>query len=138
MTVHLPPDLPLMSIDAVLMERVFGNLLENASKYAPQGAGIHIHLTQLSDHLQVSVINAGPGFPANKLHDVFSVFERGLPESSIPGIGLGLAICQAIVEAHGGHIEALNPPGGGAEVRFTLPLGSPPSIEPEISAGPTP
>lgn len=132
-TVHLPPDLPLLAIDAVLMERVFGNLLENAGKYAPDGSDIQVHAqARLQDGImQIRVVNEGTGFPADKLDHVFGVFERGLPESSIPGVGLGLSICRAIVEAHGGRIEALNPPDGGAEVRFTLPLGTPPTIEPE-------
>jgi len=134
--VQQPADLPLMSIDAVLMERVFGNLLENASKYGPPHADIHVRLSLLLGQLQVSVCNEGAGFPPGKLQEVFGVFERGTQESSIPGIGLGLAICRAIVEAHGGHIEALNPAQGGAEVRFTLPLGTPPTIEPEAT-GPT-
>jgi two-component system sensor histidine kinase KdpD len=129
--VQQPPDLPLMSIDAVLMERVFGNLLENASKYGPPHADIQVRLQLVPGHLQVSVCNEGAGFPPGKLQEVFGVFERGTQESSIPGIGLGLAICRAIVEAHGGRIEALNPAQGGAEVRFTLPLGTPPTIEPE-------
>jgi two-component system sensor histidine kinase KdpD len=134
--VQQPADLPLMSIDAVLMERVFGNLLENASKYGPPHADIHVRLNLLPELLQVSVCNEGAGFPPGKLQEVFGVFERGTQESSIAGIGLGLAICRAIVEAHGGHIEAVNPAQGGAEVRFTLPLGTPPTIEPE-AAGPT-
>lgn len=131
--VHLPTDLPLLAIDAVLMERVFGNLLENAGKYAPDGSEIHVHAQALVQDglMQIRVVNEGAGFPADKLDHVFGVFERGVPESSIPGVGLGLSICRAIVEAHGGRIEAVNPPGGGAEVRFTLPLGSPPAIEPE-------
>jgi two-component system, OmpR family, sensor histidine kinase KdpD len=57
------------------------------------------------------------------------LFERGSADASAAGFGVGLAICRAIVEAHGGHIRAINPPGGGACVRFTLPLGEPPSIE---------
>lgn len=129
--VHLQPDLPLLSFDAVLMERVFGNLLENASKYAPAHTEIHVDVAPAGPHMQISVRNAGPGFPVDKLPHVFGVFERGEPESCIPGVGLGLSICRAIVEAHGGRISALNPPDGGAEVRFTLPLGTPPAIEPE-------
>ncbi|MGQ0597742.1 DUF4118 domain-containing protein [Aquabacterium sp.] len=130
-TVQLPDKLPLIAIDAVLMERVFGNLLENASKYAPPGTDIHVQAQTSPGQMQISVRNAGAGFPADKLSHVFEVFERGQPESTIPGVGLGLSICRVIVEAHGGHIEALNPPEGGAEVCFTLPLGTPPTIEPE-------
>ncbi len=133
--VHLAPDLPMVSIDSVLMERVFGNLLENASKYSPPGSDIHVHVdTETSDNtLHVRVCNEGKGFAEHKLQDVFQVFERGHAESNIPGMGLGLAICQAIVQAHGGRIRALNPVQGGAEVSFTLPLGTPPSIEPELA-----
>jgi two-component system sensor histidine kinase KdpD len=129
--VHMPADPPLLAIDAVLMERVFGNLLENASKYAPAGTDIHVRIEPETQHMLIRVCNDGPGFPVERLPHVFGVFERGVPESNIPGVGLGLSICRAIVEAHGGHIEALNPPEGGAEVRFTLPLGTPPTIEPE-------
>lgn len=129
--VHQPADLPMVLIDAVLMERVFGNLLENAAKYAPQGSEVHITLSRLSDTLEVRVRNAGAGFPADRLPHIFEVFERGQPESSIPGMGLGLSICQAIVQAHGGQIRAHNRPEGGAEVVFTLPLGSPPTLGPE-------
>lgn len=133
--VHLPPDLPLLAIDAVLMERVFGNLLENAGKYAPDGSEIQVHVQARDGLMHVGIANEGEGFPADKLNHVFGVFERGQPQSCIPGVGLGLSICRAIVEAHGGHIEALNPPGGGAQVCFTLPLGTPPVIEPEAEAG---
>lgn len=129
--VHLPSDLPLLCIDAVLMERVFGNLLENASKYALADTAIHIHLTLSPPVLRVAVRNEGTGFPADKLSHIFGVFERGVPESSIPGVGLGLSICRAIVQAHGGRIEACNPLDGGAEVSFTLPLGTPPVIDAE-------
>lgn len=133
--VDLPPDLPLLQIDAVLMERVFGNLLDNAAKYAPPDTEVRIRLTAVpavgEDVLEVCVHNAGPGFPPECLQEVFEPFARGVPEGHVPGMGLGLAICKAIVEAHGGRIEARNPAEGGAEVCLRLPLGTPPTIEPE-------
>lgn len=129
--VRLAPDLQLVHIDAVLMERVFANLLENASKYSPPHSTIEILGDQVDGQLIMRVQNPGAGFPPDKLDMVFDLFERGLTESNIPGVGLGLAICKAIVEAHGGHIRALNPASGGAMVQFEIPLGSPPSVEPE-------
>lgn len=134
--VHLPPDLPLLNIDAVLMERVFGNLLENAAKYAPAHTEVHLHAACEEGMLVLRVRNEGSGFPPHRLHEVFELFERGTTESSVPGIGLGLAICRAIVQAHGGEISASNPSEGGAELRFTLPLGTPPSVEPEAPEAP--
>lgn len=132
--VHLSSELPMVQIDAVLMERVFGNLIENAAKYSPAGSTIHITADVQGDTLDVCINNDGVGFPPDKLEDVFNLFERGVPESTVPGVGLGLAICRVIVEAHGGHIQASNPSEGGAQVRFTLPLGIPPTIEPEPDA----
>ena len=129
--VDLPPDLPLVQLDAVLMERVFGNLLDNAAKYAPPDTDIRITLMAAADHLLVRVRNAGSGFPPARLQEIFALFARGESESHVPGMGLGLAICKVIVEAHGGDIEASNPEDGGAEVCMRLPLGTPPTIEPE-------
>jgi two-component system sensor histidine kinase KdpD len=131
--VTLPPGQPLVHIDAVLMERVFGNLLENAAKYSPPGP-IGVNVTAEGAQLRVSVHNGGPGFPPHKLQQVFDVFERGEHESTTPGMGLGLSICRAIVEAHGGRIRADNPIDGGARITFTLPLGTPPGIETEAQA----
>jgi two-component system sensor histidine kinase KdpD len=128
--VTLPPGQPLVHIDAVLMERVFGNLLENAAKYSPPGP-IAVKVSAEGQQLRVSVHNGGPGFPPHKLQQVFEVFERGEHESTTPGMGLGLSICRAIVEAHGGRIRADNPAEGGARITFTLPLGTPPGIESE-------
>jgi two-component system sensor histidine kinase KdpD len=128
--VHLPVGQPLVHIDAVLMERVFGNLLENAAKYSPPGP-IQVDVAVQGQQLRIGVRNGGPGFPAHKLQQVFDVFERGEPESTTPGMGLGLSICRAIVEAHGGRIRADNPAEGGARITFTLPLGTPPGIDTE-------
>jgi two-component system, OmpR family, sensor histidine kinase KdpD len=127
--VLLPERLPLIRFDAVLIERVFCNLLENAAKYAPERSQIEISAELQDAHVAVSICNAGSSFPSSKLDSIFALFERGSADASAAGFGVGLAICRAIVEAHGGHIRAINPPGGGACVRFTLPLGEPPSIE---------
>lgn len=129
--VDLPADLPLLCFDAVLMERVFGNLIDNAAQYGTPNGEIRVHAHVENGRCVIGVRNDGPGFPPGRLDKVFDLFERGHTESAVPGMGLGLAICRAIIEAHGGDICALNPAEGGAEVRFTLPLGTPPAIEPE-------
>jgi len=129
--VALPADLPLLEFDAVLIERVFCNLLENAAKYAPAGTDVEIVASQLGEHVEIRVSDHGPGFPAGKLSALFEMFARGQTKSGKPGTGLGLAICRAIVEAHGGEIHAENRPEGGACIRFTLPKGVPPVLEEE-------
>jgi len=129
--VTLPPGLPLLEFDAVLLERVFCNLLENAAKYSPPNSGIEILAGEAGDCVEVQVCDRGPGFPATGDHDLFEMFVRGDSTAGKPGTGLGLAICRAIVEAHGGSIAAGNRPDGGACVRFTLPRGIPPVVEEE-------
>ena len=129
--VALPADLPLLEFDAVLLERVFCNLLENAAKYAPAGSAVEIGASQLDDHVEIRVCDHGQGFPAGNLNALFEMFARAQTESGKPGTGLGLAICRAIVEAHGGTISAENRPEGGACVFFTLPKGVPPIMEEE-------
>lgn len=123
--------LPLLEFDAVLIERVLCNLFENAAKYSPPGSSIALEALARPAEVELRVCNAGEGFPPDRLDRVFDAFERGRPEGRVGGMGLGLAICRAIVEAHGGMIRAFNPPSGGACVAFTLPRGCPPSIEAE-------
>jgi two-component system sensor histidine kinase KdpD len=79
----------------------------------------------------VSIGDEGRGCPEGRQVELFGMFVRGEQEGSAPGAGLGLAICRSIVDAHGGTIRAANRVGGGAELTFTLPLGTPPSIEDE-------
>lgn len=129
--VTLSPGLPLLEFDAVLLERVFCNLLENAAKYSPPNSSIDIVASEAGDSIRVEVGDRGPGFPSADNDHLFDMFVRGDGSSSKPGTGLGLAICRAIVEAHGGTISASNRPDGGACVSFTLPRGTPPVVEEE-------
>jgi two-component system sensor histidine kinase KdpD len=125
--VHLSPDLPLLHLDAVLIERVLANLLENAVKYTPEGSDIDIGAKPCSDHVMITMDDHGPGLPPGKEEAIFEKFERGNKESATPGVGLGLAICRAIVQAHGGAISGANRAGGGARFTITLPRGHPPT-----------
>lgn len=132
--VELDKDLPLVEFDAVLIERVLCNLLENAAKYSPPGSLIEIAGKMKDRLVEISVCDHGPGFPADRLGSMFEMFVRGDVESSTPGVGLGLAICRAIVDAHEGKIRAANRPEGGACVVFTLPGGIPPAVDEEAGA----
>ena len=133
--VRLARDLPLVRFDALLIERVLVNLLENASKYTPAGSQVILSAEAAGEELTVSVSDNGPGLPVGREEAVFQKFTRGDRESATPGVGLGLAICRAIVEAHHGKIVGTNRAGGGVTFSFTLPLGRPPVAEMEVSDG---
>ncbi|VWC27817.1 osmosensitive K+ channel signal transduction histidine kinase [Burkholderia lata] len=151
--VVLPADLPLLQMDAVLMERLFTNLFENAAKYTPPDTPLDIGAERVTEDglpfVRVLVDDYGPGLPAGMETRIFDKFTRGEKESATPGIGLGLAICRAIVEAHGGKIGALNrtAPDGhvtGARFWFTLPVETPPAApavsddEPDVPGASSP
>jgi len=127
--VALPADLPLLQFDAVLIERVLANLLENAAKYTPTGSTISVGAAATRESVEVWVADEGPGLPPGREELIFEKFERGRKESATPGVGLGLAICRAIVAAHGGSIRGETRAEGGARFVFTLPRGEPPRIE---------
>lgn len=127
--IDLPDELLLVNCDASLIERVFINLLENAHKYAGARAQITIRAQASEDRLEISVTDNGPGIVAGGERHIFEKFSRGNKESAIPGVGLGLAICHAIIEVHDGRIWAENNPAGGAKFCFTLPLEKLPLLE---------
>lgn len=132
--VTLAADLPLLCFDAVLLERVFCNLLENAAKYSPAGTPIAIDAHQAGTCVEVAVSDGGEGFPQAADPALFEMFVRGERSAGRPGSGLGLAICKAIIDAHGGSIRAANQPSSGACIRFTLPIGTPPIVDEENGA----
>jgi len=122
----LSADLPLLQFDTVLMERVLVNVLENACKYTPAGSAIDIHAHAETDSVVLRVDDVGPGLPPGREEAIFDKFERGRRESATPGVGLGLAICRAIIQAHGGTIRGETRKEGGASFVITLPRGKPP------------
>jgi two-component system sensor histidine kinase KdpD len=132
--IRIPDNLPLVQIDSLLIDRVLVNLLENASKYTPPGSHITLSAEVVGDQLGVSVSDNGPGLPRGREEEVFQKFTRGERESTTRGVGLGLAICRAIIESHRGKIVGANRPSGGAIFTFTLPLGNPPVDVTEMEA----
>jgi two-component system sensor histidine kinase KdpD len=134
--VRLPADLPLLHVDPALFERVLCNLLENAQKYTPAGTRIGIGAAVAGDRVKIVVDDDGPGLPKHREEAVFQMFERGRKESATPGVGLGLAICRAIVGAHGGTITGETCAAGGARFTIDLPRGEPPKLDDIEDDGP--
>ncbi|TWG88634.1 two-component system sensor histidine kinase KdpD [Cupriavidus gilardii J11] len=130
---------PLVECDAVLMERVLCNLLENAGKYTPAGTAVRIYAGTVQGEIRIVVEDDGPGVPRGRERQIFETFTRGDRESATAGVGLGLAVCAAIVQAHGGRIwvEPARGPGhqgaerAGARFVIALPRGNPPTVEDE-------
>jgi two-component system sensor histidine kinase KdpD len=123
-------------LDAVMMEQVLVNLLENVVRHTPAGSGVEIAGRKSADGMwvELSVADHGPGVPPGEEAKVFEKFYRAphQRERAQSGVGLGLTICKAIVQGHGGRIELRNRPAGGAEVTVSLPIEtSPPVPEPE-------
>jgi two-component system sensor histidine kinase KdpD len=123
-------DAPLVRVDAMLIDQVLSNLLENAAKYTPAGTLITLSAQPYHGDLLVSVEDEGPGLPPGDPEQLFAKFYRGAPEGAVGGVGLGLAICRAIVHLHQGKIWAESLPRGAA-FRFTLPVEAPPAVPAE-------
>jgi two-component system sensor histidine kinase KdpD len=125
---QLPGSLPLVWIDAVLLEQVLVNLIENAIKYTSPGSPIDISAELLPATVRLTVSDYGDGIPKGMEEKLFDKFYRHETETQTSGVGLGLALCRAIVEAHGGAIKATNLAGKGAAFMIDLPMREPPSL----------
>lgn len=119
--VRIPSDLPPVQIDAVAIEQVLTNLIDNAVEYTPEYSPVDITAEASEHEVAIEVADRGPGLPAGAEKRVFEKFFRAQPSETRRGIGLGLAICRGIVEVHGGTITAANRLGGGALFRLILP-----------------
>jgi two-component system sensor histidine kinase KdpD len=132
LTTRIPADLPLVPVDAALIEQVLFNLVDNAARHTPTGTPIEVAAEAGGGEVVVSVADTGPGVPAGEEERIFERFQRGPRGKAGGGIGLGLTVSRGVVVAHGGRIRVERRPGGGAVFRFTLPVvGEPPSIPPE-------
>ena len=126
--VAIPSKLPLVSIDPVLFEQVFVNLLENVEKYTPPTCRVSIRAFMQGECVAIDFDDDGPGFQLGAEERIFEKFYRGV-HTGISGAGLGLAICKGIIEAHGGTMTAHLAATGGAELRMIIPIGGiPPAI----------
>jgi two-component system sensor histidine kinase KdpD len=128
LTVQLPPGIPMIYVDAVIIEQVLINLLENALCYTPERSPVEIIAEASSDAVEISVADHGPGIPKGFENKLFEKFYRVRQEAAQSGVGLGLAICRAIIEAHGGSIQAQNRSTGGAVLSFIIPLDHTPPV----------
>jgi len=123
-TIIIPPNLPDIPFDPTLIQEALLNLIDNAVKFTPSGSPIEIIVTldEQNKNVLISIEDHGPGIVEDEIKKLFEKYYRGRMLTAERGLGLGLAICQKIITAHGGKIWAENRKGGGAVFRFTLPL----------------
>lgn len=120
--VTLPPNLPFVRMDFVLIVQVIVNLLDNALKYSAECSPITLEAKVHNENLEISVLDFGDGIPVRDLTKVFEKFNRAGRSGESGGIGLGLSICKGLIEAHNGHIWARRREPQGTTVAFSLPL----------------
>jgi two-component system sensor histidine kinase KdpD len=121
-SVKFPADLPLIPAEATLIVQILNNLLQNAAKYTPAGTEVTISARLEEDTMVIGVDDDGPGLPPQDVERLFEKFQRGRNESSILGVGLGLAICRSAARLHGGDLTAGNNARGGASFELRLPV----------------
>jgi signal transduction histidine kinase len=115
---------PPLDADPAMVERLLGNLVQNAIEHTPPGGTVRVDARLAGMWAEIQVTDTGPGIPPDQVTHVFERFYRGPSSAGTvkSGLGLGLAIAKRIVELHGGEIRARSPPVRGASFRFTLPL----------------
>ncbi|VVE89171.1 sensor histidine kinase [Pandoraea bronchicola] len=119
----------LVHVDALLMERVIINIFDNAAKYTPPGTRMAVRARLSGESIHIAIEDDGPGLPPGDPERLFESFARGKEESSIAGVGLGLALCRRIVCAHGGTISARSRLPCGSTFEIVLPYHVPPCTD---------
>src|SRR5207247_2438262 len=139
LAVSLPPDDLWLDADPVRMSQVVSNLLNNAAKYTRRGGQIELEVLREGSDIVLSVRDNGTGISPEHLPHVFEIFAQAAPalERSEGGLGIGLSLVRGIVEAHGGHVEALSDGvDRGSEFIVRLPAWSP-GVPPPPTGGPS-
>ncbi|HTX90477.1 MAG TPA: sensor histidine kinase KdpD [Anaerolineales bacterium] len=121
-SIDIPPEIPLVQLDFVLIERVLVNVIDNALKYSPADSPIEIAAHTAGAFLEIDVADRGTGIPAEDLTRIFDKFYRVQRPDNVNGTGLGLSISKGIIQAHGGFIAAENREGGGTMITISIPL----------------
>ncbi|MFE1027904.1 ATP-binding protein [Streptomyces sp. NPDC058818] len=116
----IPETLPMVAVDAGLLERSMANLVENAVKYSPAGRTVLVAASALADRVEVRVVDRGPGVPDEAKDRIFEPFQRYGDAPRGAGVGLGLAVARGFAEAMGGTLNAEDTPGGGLTMVLTL------------------
>ncbi|GAA0386505.1 sensor histidine kinase KdpD [Microbispora corallina] len=121
-TPDIPLDLPDVVADPALLERVLVNLVSNAVRYTPPGEKVLLTASTHGDHVEIRVVDRGPGIPPDAYDRVFLPFQRLGDRDNHTGVGLGLALSRGLSEAMGGTLTPEETPGGGLTMTVTLPL----------------
>jgi two-component system sensor histidine kinase KdpD len=123
----IPETLPMVAVDAGLLERSMANLVENAVKYSPDGRTVLVAASALADRVEVRVVDRGPGVPDEAKERIFEPFQRYGDAPRGAGVGLGLAVARGFTEAMAGTLNAEDTPGGGLTMVLTLRAAGPPA-----------
>jgi two-component system sensor histidine kinase KdpD len=126
--VTIPQGLPLLNVDGRLFEQLLQNYLDNAARYSPPGTPIDITASADANEVRVGVLDRGPGVPKVDHERIFEKFYRGVHEPAQGGVGMGLALCQAIALLHDGRVWVEDRPGGGAVFCVSVPRGAEPPV----------
>jgi signal transduction histidine kinase len=118
-----PPDVVVVA-DRTRLEQVAANLIDNAVKYTPPGGRVHVEVRRAENAAILRVRDTGPGIPADELPRIFDRLFRGDTSRAERGLGLGLSLVKAIVEAHGGTVDVVSEHGRGSVFTVSLPLGA--------------
>ncbi|MEU7342057.1 sensor histidine kinase KdpD [Streptomyces sp. NPDC007074] len=138
---EIPEILPMVAVDAGLLERAVANLVENSVKYSPAGERVLVAASAIADRVEVRVVDRGPGVPDEAKERIFAPFQRYGDAPRGAGVGLGLAVARGFAESMGGTLNAEDTPGGGLTMVLTVravdrrpePLTSPAAAERQVS-----
>ncbi|MET7419398.1 ATP-binding protein, partial [Dactylosporangium sp. NPDC005555] len=130
---NIPEELPDVYADPALLERILVNILANALRHSPTGQPPLITASEHAGHVEIRVIDHGPGVPTTDQDRIFQPFQRLGDHDNTTGVGLGLALARGLAQAMNGHLQPENTPGGGLTMTLTLR-----TAEPDTHRGPPP